>query len=94
MKVVQPSMWKLGVRAGAAQQWRRSPHGMSWGPARLKKRISAAKFNLPIKDMPQIGPGNSRHKHTPGALLVPETPESIVASPAFFMGGIVSNYRL
>ena len=58
------------------------------------KHVSPKKFGLSIKDMLQIEPRNSQRKHTPGALLVPETPESIIAGPVFFMSGIVSNYRL
>ena len=94
MKVVQLSM-EIGrgrlVQLGRGSVDFTKGHG---GPARLKKHISPSKFSLPIKDMLQIEPSNSRHKHTTGTLLVPETPQAIITSPVISMSGIVSNYRL
>ena len=53
------------------------------GQALLKKHVSPEKFGLSIKNMLQIEPRNSQRKHTPDALLVPETPESITAGLVF-----------
>jgi hypothetical protein len=67
--------------------------GHGRGP-RFKKDVSPSKLSLSIKHMLQIEPGNPRHKDTAGTLFMTETPETVIAGPVVFMGGIVSNHRL